>query len=555
MVLGAARRVSFFSHNGIRERPGHFGQASRSVGACFHVTLGLVGFPHAAAKSSDRVYTYQGRCVERSVVVSYAKMIERRIQLPWLTISWGVFLLLVALAFLAVNGFSLSIGLVLVLMLAVLVVWRFPFVSLNVAFCSLLLSGIIVPISTGTIQIGERAFGAMIEVTLGELITIVVMLGWALRVLLARDAAARTSARPWLPVLVEFGAIVLAQLVSVFSRALPDPILVVKYALRPVLFVYLAAVALPANFIRSWRRMDEACLALVALGVWFALDGVHSLFIFGGDVFGLYRAHPLMIFGLNPLGGNHHALAELMVLVAPLALALAERSHEAARKTMYRFLAGFFWTIALLTFARAAWLVTMVQVALFAFLVGREWVWQRRKILGSMVLTLIPVGVYMIWFSLLPAVANSTSARTLLLDIAWSIFRDNPLIGAGAGTFPDRLSHIWAFAVEFGAAEDAHGMWQKVAAETGLIGLLAVIWTFWSVGMLAYKQWTRVGQTLSERRWFACLIVSVVGAFSYQLFSTSLWSARVWISVGLLFVGMRLLQTNVVRRDPDFLQG
>lgn len=481
-------------------------------------------------------------------------MLERRAELPWLTISWGVFLLLAALAFLAVNGFSLSISLVLVLLVSVLVVWRFPFASLNVAFCSLLLTGIIVPISTGTIQIGERAFGATIEVTLGELITMVVMIGWGLRVLLARDAAARASARPWLPVLAEFAAVVGAQMGSMFSRALPDPLLVVKYALRPVLFVYLAAVALPVNFIRSWRRMDEACLALVTLGVWFALDGVRSLFIFGGDVFGLYRAHPLTMFGLNPLGGNHHALAELMVLVAPLALALAERAHEAGRKTVYRTLAGFFWVIALLTFARAAWFVTAVQLAMFAFLIGREWVWERRKLFASVALALIPVGVYMIWFSLLPAVADSTSARTLLLDIAWSIFRDNPLLGAGAGTFPDRLSHIWAFAVEFGAAEDAHGMWQKVAAETGLLGILALLWTFWSVGVLAYKQWMRVGQTVAERRWFACLIVSAVGAFSYQLFSTSLWSARVWISVGLLFVGMRLLQTNVVRRDPDFLQ-
>lgn len=487
-------------------------------------------------------------------MVSYAEMMERHVQLPWLNMSWGVFLLLVAIALLAVNGFSLSIGLVLVLTLSVLVVLRFPFASLNVAFCSLLLPGIIVPISTGTIQIGERAFGATIEVTLGELITVVVMVGWALRVLIARRAAAQASARPWLPLVSSFAAVVLAHLASVFSRAVPDPALVIKYALRPVLFVYIAALALPANFIRSWRRMDEACFALMLLGGWFALDGVRSLFLFGGDAFGLYRAHPLTFFGMNPLGGNHHALAELMVLVAPLALALAERTHEPVRRMLYRMLAGFFWFTALLTFARAAWLVTALQLSVFVFLVGRGWVWQYRKTFGWIGLGLIPVVLYMIWFSLLPAVADSTSARSLLLDIAWSIFRDNPLVGAGAGTFPDRLSHIWAFAVEYGAAEDAHGMWQKVAAETGLLGLGALAWIFWSIGVLIYKQWARVGQTLYERRWFACLIVSVVGALSYQLFSTSLWSARVWISVGLLCVGMRLLHTNVVRRDPDFLQ-
>ncbi len=481
-------------------------------------------------------------------------MRDEHAPLPWLNLSWGLFLLLIALAFLAVNGFLLSIGLMLGLALAVLLVWRFHFVGLNLAFASLLLSGIIVPISTGTIQIGERAFGATIEVTLGELITVVVLLGWSLRVFLARDHATRVSARPWLPLGLGFGAIVAAQLISVFSYAAPDPWLVVKYALRPVLFVYLAAVALPANFIRSWRRMDEACLVLVTLGSWFALDGLRSLLAFSGDAFGLYRAHPLMLFGVNPLGGNHHALAELMVLAAPLALALGERACGSQRKIAYRALAVFFWLIALLTFARAAWLVTVLQIIVLVFLVGRDWFSNQRKLIGQICLAFLPIALYMLWFSFRPAVADSTAARASLVEIAWSIFRDNPLIGAGAGTFPDRLAHIWAFAVEYGAAEDAHGLWQKIAAETGLLGLAAFTWTVWSFGRLIYRQWQRLDQALHEWRWFACLIVSAVGALSYQLFSTSLWSARVWLAVGLTCVAMRLLQTNVVRRDPNFLQ-
>jgi hypothetical protein len=50
------------------------------------------------------------------------------------------------------------------------------------------------------------------------------------------------------------------------------------------------------------------------------------------------------------------------------------------------------------------------------------------------------------------------------------------------------------------------------------------------------------------------MVTSVIGAFAYQFFSTSLWSPRVWISVGLLLAGIRLFRTHVARRDPDFLR-
>ncbi len=484
----------------------------------------------------------------------YPMVMEESRSLSWFNLSWGMFLILAVIAFLGVMGFSLTISFVLGLAIAILCVWRFPFASLNIAFCSLLLSGIMVPISTGTIQIGERAFGANIEVTLGELITVVVMLGWALRLLLAQEREARVSARPWLPVVAGFGMIVLAQVLSALSGAQPDPLLVLKYALRPVLFVYLAAVALPANFIRSWRRIDEACMALVALGSWFALDGIRSLFIFGGDALGLYRAHPLTLFGVNPLGGNHHALAELMVLVAPLAWALSLRAHSERRAFVYKSLAGLFWLIALLTFARAAWLVVMFQLLVMSWFLWRSWVRRYWKTIAYVALGFLPFTLYMIWFSLQPGVEDSTLARTLLLDVSWRFFLDHFLVGVGAGTFPERLTHVWAFVVEFGAAEDAHGMIQKVGAETGLLGLSALGLTGWSVFHLVRGQWRKAGLRAEERAWFMCLVVAALGAFSYQLFSTSLWSPRVWISIGLLCAGMRLLQTNVLRRDPDFLQ-
>lgn len=471
----------------------------------------------------------------------------------WLNMGWGVFLVLVGLALLSVMGFSWSIGFALSLLFAVLLVWRFPFPALYLAFASLMLSGIIVPISTGTIQIGERAFGATIDVILGELVVTIVMFAWALRVFFAQEPEARDSARPWLPFGLGFFLVVLAQALSVFSMADPDPFIVLKYALRPVLFVYLAAVILPANFLRSWKRLKEACVALIAVGGFFALDGLRSLFFFGGDALGIYRAHPLSIFGMNALGGNHHALAELMVLVAPLVLALGERGQTLREKRGAIFLAAFFWSIALLTFARAAWLIVTLQVVLCAFFLWRDWIRKQRRKIGYAFLAFLPLAIYMIWFSLSAFVTQSTSARSMLLEVAWKLFRDHPWLGVGAGTFPERLSHVWAFAIEFGTSQDAHGMWQKIGAETGLFGLVAFVIVLISLGIMIRKSWKDVSRS-DERNGFICFVVSAVGTLAYQLFSTSFWSPRVWISVGLLAAALRLLHAPSLRRDPNFLQ-
>jgi O-antigen ligase len=256
---------------------------------------------------------------------------------------------------------------------------------------------------------------------------------------------------------------------------------------------------------------------------------------------------------MNPLGGNHHALAELMVLVAPLALVLAERVVSQRCRFALRCTAGLFWLVAVLTFARAAWLVVALQVSLAGVFLWRDWLRRHLRTLTWVVLLASPLLIYMLALSFGPLVAQSTSARSLLLDVAWSLFRDHPLVGVGAGTFPERLSHIWAFTVEFGASQDAHGLWQKVAAETGLFGLIAIAVTLWSLATLITREWQRLTQQ-DERAWFSCLCLSVVGSLTYQIFSTSLWSTRVWLSVGLFCAGMRLLRTSSRERDPDFLR-
>jgi Lipid A core - O-antigen ligase and related enzymes len=352
-----------------------------------------------------------------------------------------------------------------------------------------------------------------------------------------------------------FGAIVVAHLLSVFFCRKPRSPHRHQIALRPRFVRVPHRPRHPRNFIRSWRRMDEACLALTLLATWFAFDGLRSLLDFSGDAFGLYRARPLPFFGLNPLGGNHHALAELMVLVAPLAWALSERASETSVRHLYRLAAGVFWGVALLTFARAAWLIVIMQLVVLSVTIWREHIRTHWKTLARIGLVLSPLALYMIWFSLLPAAYDSLSARAILLDVSWSLFRDHPLVGVGAGTFPERLSRILAFTVEFGTSQDAHGMWQKVAAETGFFGLTALTVTLAWIARLVRMEWRRLKHPSSESRWFMCLAASVLGTLSYQLFSTSLWSPRVWISVGLLLAGMRLLRTNAVRRDPDFLQG
>lgn len=427
--------------------------------------------------------------------------------------------------------------------LGVLVCWYFPLAMGTLALATGPLIGLIFSIPLQRSVYGQRFFAGSIDVPFSDMVAIVGLFSvglWIFRTDGWREAWKR------LPFFGSYCALIFAHLLSAFSFAQPNKLSVLKYTLRPVLFSYLAFAALPVILLRRWEDVRRAYGLFVIGATLFAFQGFVSLFVDERwTSFSLHRARPLPIFGYYPIGSNHNVLAEWLVVAAPFALALAAWTHDRRLRPWLMVASGICVAMAMLTFARSAWIAVIVQLVL-AFAT----VWRRHlRIVGDWFIRfawviILPFVGYMAWFSLSPQVASSTDARATLTGIAWQTFLMHPLVGAGAGTFTARVGDTWAYRLLFGAPLDAHGVFQKLLAETGMIGVAAYILVTVTIAQLGWKIMKRIGwvHRVGEGLMFAA--IGVTGAWVYQIFNTTYWSAKLWLPIGLFFAAAMLCRRS-----------
>lgn len=470
---------------------------------------------------------------------------------PWPRISWGLFLSLILGALGAVFGFQIStfffIGLVFVFVCA----WRLPYLLFYISIFTAPMIGWLISLSTGTVQFGARAFGGSIDIPVSDLFALIALTAWGLRILFLWGKEKDFFWKPWLPLAIPYAFLVSVHLATLLSPAQPDPLMVVKYSLRPVLFAYLTSIALPVNFLRSRTRLQTALSLIAISGAIFAFDGLLSLFIGGG---GLYLAHPLSWFGVYPIGDNHNVLAEWLLFTTPAALAFAlfTKSIRAARFAQYG--AALMVLIALLTLARSAWITLAVEVLFLSATIWRSWIKRSVRAILTGLLLFSPFAWYMYFFSSRAEVQGSTDARAMLAGIALELFRESPIIGVGAGTFVNHVASTWSFMYEYGSPLDSHGYLQKLVAETGLLGLIAFTAVVIVLAWYLLSAWRELKQNpVADQRIFAYLCSGVLGAFVYQIFNTTYWTPKLWLPVGIVLAATRILVLRSRETDPNFL--
>ncbi len=390
---------------------------------------------------------------------------------------------------------------------------------------------------------GERLFAGSLDLPVSDVVAFagVFAVGWWL----IRTGEWRSAWRRF-PFLGSYAALVAAHLASVFSRAEPDPLGVFKFTFRPVAFAYIAYVALPSVVLRSWRDVRLAFGVFVGGASLFALQGLVSLIVNEQwSLLALHRARPLAIFGVFPIGVNHNVLAEWLVVAAPFALALAAWTHEKKLRSWLYAAAFLCMIVALLTFARSAWIVVALELFLACATVWRSHLslfWKRVR--RGLWLCILPLVGYMGWFSLRSEVASSTDARAMLAGIAWDGFSRHPLFGMGAGTFVARVGETWSYQLLFGGAMDGHGIIPKLALETGLVGLLAYAVLSYTIAHLVLRAIREVGYTHRMGQGLVFAAIGATGAWTYQLFNTTYWTAKLWLPIGLVFAAMAMMKRS-----------
>jgi len=273
--------------------------------------------------------------------------------------------------------------------------------------------------------------------------------------------------------------------------------------------------------------------------------GVASLFVIQ-PFWGMWRrVTPFAIGGWAPLGLFHNDLAEVLVVLIPLALYWYYREkREKWRKIAFLY-TSLLVIITLLTFSRTAWIVLLVYVFGFiALSTKRAWRELVRSAAPFVMVLLIPIAVYMLVFSSSAYVASSTSARIDLSRIAWFAFVEHPVIGNGVGTYLSSVAQARAFRIEYGTPMDAHGVVQKLAAEQGMFGLVSffalISWIIWIIYVVYRKE-----RLEAKKELLLAVLLITVGAVVYQLFNTQYYTAKMWVPIGFALAVARLNYSNL----------
>ncbi|EKD66930.1 MAG: hypothetical protein ACD_48C00672G0002 [uncultured bacterium] len=343
-----------------------------------------------------------------------------------------------------------------------------------------------------------------------------------------------------LPGVFWFGLFMISAFISLINVHPTELIGSAWYAIRFLLFCYIAYIVLGANIVTSKDMFRKSLYALAAGGIFASMIGFVSLFTGAWrDVYGVPRATPFALFGgWAPFGYQHIFLGETLTTTFPVFVYLwyvAKKQH----KKWWASVAVFVLIVGLLTLSRAAWVTYAIEFGLFLFLLRHIDRFKRisRTFFTGIVLV-SPLMLYFIYFVFTSVIVQgSNAARLALTDIALFFWKWHPIVGNGVGSFVPMLREVLYFEIEFGEAIDAHGMIQKLLSEQGIFGLLTFsLFLFWILKHL-YKRY-RDSQCSEDARWVGLVsLFLVLSPVIFQLFNTQYYSSKMWVPIAIAVVG------------------
>lgn len=290
-----------------------------------------------------------------------------------------------------------------------------------------------------------------------------------------------------------------------------------------VLWLLAFAVSLAANS-GGWRHIFIGLwYAGVYIGVWYVLqdfisrrivsrDSLIDAFLISGIIivmFGYVQLYNLLSSGIGRPGsllGNPNALGAFLIVVISFAFTRALLSSNGVSRFMmgmYTALASVLW---FMTFSRGAWLgltaalamiaaLSMAQRGLFSPRSLKVW-WadrlpaiRRRLIFGGFFVTLAGAVVAAVLLRYVFDPARPLDIRARIYQTAFELFLEKPLTGHGLFSFGEGFLRK-AGELPTQPYTHAHNMLLGVAAELGLIGLVALLATIFVLARAALKHWS-----------------------------------------------------------------
>jgi len=317
-----------------------------------------------------------------------------------------------------------------------------------------------------------------------------------------------------------------------------------------------ATICLPfavASGIKSWKNVEAVVIIIgVVVAIGTLITAAALIFGFGSSyaILGATRA-----YWEQPWDSSMEPLTALLLPFLYSGVLFGRRSLSA-----YWFICVLFILClagVVLTFSRQSWLLAFAGL----FLVSGFWL--RRRVTPVVALIMIVVLVSAVLFS--GAVGSIYHfynpdevyglERIYYYATALTLFASHPLLGVGAGNYQffDRSYSGEA------AGGIAHNQFLTVAAETGILGLMVLLWLVIALLRLRRKLLSSEETVVDPHYWVkaagsAFLLVWIAECFFQEAFfvtaaaggGTKVMTATVfpWVLLGVIFATCRLSQTS-----------
>jgi O-antigen ligase len=249
-------------------------------------------------------------------------------------------------------------------------------------------------------------------------------------------------------------------------------------------------LASTASFVDSPRRMTYLLKLYLLSFAWYAVQGV---------IHGKVPWHHLL--------SNEDSFGPLMVIAMPFAFFFA----QATSSKRWRWVALGVFALSILglitSFARGAGLAGAVALC-YIFLFSSNKIRTIAYLIGAAVVAvpiagaLLPLDAYV---KEIKSSAGGDEGRMIIWNMAWRVFKTNPVIGVGAG-------NNGVVAQRIATPEEAEAMWSgyyflavhntpiEILSEEGLVGL--VIWGTMIVGFFRWN--ARLRRKDARENWAGC---------------------------------------------------
>lgn len=249
---------------------------------------------------------------------------------------------------------------------------------------------------------------------------------------------------------------------------------------------------------------------------------------------------------------NPNTFAEVLILLLPLALALALCAKRAPLRLLALGVFALGTAALLMTYSRASWIGFAFSMVVLVCL------WQPRFLplffLGCLIA--IPLLPQTVWNRIL-TIGNlkdtSTASRVPLYEAALRALGRRPIRGVGLGTAPAQ-AYIEAYGLYHGTAPyvHAHNFYLEVWLETGLLGLVSFLASIlWSIKTAAHA--ARRGGDRAARLLTCAAAASMAGALVCGM-ADYLWNYPRVLCIFWFVFAMVLAGAKICAQSPQEAQ-